>query len=355
MRKTLILGFALMGFLLQAQIPNGYYNSALGTNSNELQQALHNIIKDHSASTYGGLWNHFQQTDKKPNGKVWDIYSDVPGGNPPYEYTFIVDQCGNYSKEGDCYNREHSFPTSWFGGNNMPMYTDLHHIYPTDGWVNNKRANYPYGEVGNASWTSQNGSKLGNNVATGYSGVVFEPIDTYKGDLARMHFYMATRYLGEDTNWPGSESVDGAQPRDWALSMLYDWHQNDPVSQKEIDRNNAIYQIQNNRNPFIDHPEFVEMIWFYTSVGNDLELSASSFTIFPNPAVDFVNISLSTPVNSGELYYRITDQAGRLLIEQPASGNRVNTIDVTSLAKGFYLLNIFGTTNQPVVSFKLVK
>jgi endonuclease I len=354
MRKTLILGFVLLSVALKSQIPNGYYNPALGMNSNELQQALHVIIKNHNASTYGELWGHFQQTDKKPNGKVWDIYSDVPGGTPPYQFTFGSDQCGNYSGEGDCYNREHSFPASWFN-DNYPMYSDLFQIYPTDGWVNNKRSNFPYGEVGNASWTSMNGSKVGNSNVPGYSGVVFEPIDTYKGDLARMHFYMATRYLGEDNNWPGSPAVNGAQPKDWALSMLYDWHQNDPVSQKEIDRNNAIYQIQNNRNPFIDHPEFVEMIWFFTSVGNESPGARADFKIYPNPAVNFVNIKLTTPNTNGGYFFNITDQTGRVLLEQHPTDEQVNTIDISRLTKGLYFINIIENGNGSVRTLKLVK
>ncbi|MBE0638352.1 MAG: endonuclease [Bacteroidales bacterium] len=356
MKKTiLLLSFIGLGFGIYAQIPNGYYDSALGLNSNELQEALHLIIKDHNASTYSDLWDHFQQTDKKTNGKVWDIYSDVPGGTPPYQFTFITDQCGNYSQEGDCYNREHSFPSSWFGGNVYPMYSDLNHIYPTDGWVNNKRSNYPYGEVGSASWTSMNGSKLGNSNVAGYSGVVFEPIDTYKGDLARMHFYMATRYLGEDGNWPGSESVNGSQMKDWTLTMLYEWHQNDPVSQKEISRNNAIYQIQNNRNPFIDHPEFVDLIWFYTTIDNEKQHLTPEFAIFPNPADDFINVKANGFVTDLIYNITITDQTGRLIIQENANGETIKTLDVSGLPQGFYLLNISEINNQSVRSYKLVK
>lgn len=355
MKKTFILwSFIWFGFALNAQIPNGYYDSASGLNSTELQQALHEIIKNHDASTYGELWSHFQQTDKKANGKVWDIYSDVPGGNPPYQFTFITDQCGNYSQEGDCYNREHSFPSSWFDGN-YPMYSDLYQIYPTDGWVNNKRSNFPYGEVGNASWTSLNGSKVGNCNVAGYSGVVFEPIDAYKGDLARMHFYMATRYLGEDGNWPGSESVNGSQMKPWALTMLYEWHQNDPVSQKEINRNNAIYQIQNNRNPFVDHPEFADLIWFYTTIDNEKDYTTPSFTIFPNPAVDFVNLKANSTVTDLIYNITITDQTGRVIVQTQSSGEQISKINIEGLAKGFYFLTVCKDKNQSAHSFKLVK
>jgi endonuclease I len=246
-------------------IPAGYYNAATGLTGTALQAALHNIIKNHNSISYTpGIWNAFYTTDDKPNGKVWDMYSDIPdgtaNGNPVYVYTFGTDQCGTASQEGDCYSREHSFPKSWFG-DASPMYTDLFHIVPADQYVNNMRSNYPYGAVTNPTWTSTNGCKLGPCTTPGYTGTVFEPRDEYKGDFARNYFYMAVRYYTEDSSWPGSPMVDGSQPKPWALALLIQWHNQDPVSQKEIDRNNAIYAIQNNRNPFIDHPEYVAAIW----------------------------------------------------------------------------------------------
>ncbi|NIK72839.1 endonuclease I [Thermonema lapsum] len=251
--------------------PANYYSSAEGKTGYALKTALHNIIKNHQVQSYSSLWNHFQSTDKKPNGKVWDMYSDVPGGTPAYEYSFGSDQCGSYSKEGDCYNREHSFPKSWFN-NASPMYSDLFHLYPTDGYVNQKRGNYPFGEVANPEWVSTNGSKLGPCSFPGYSGKVFEPIDEYKGDFARTYFYMATRYQDIIASWENYTSysdavLDGSSDKvfeDWALNLLYSWHVQDPVSQKEIDRNNAIYAIQGNRNPYIDHPEWVSAVWGIT-------------------------------------------------------------------------------------------
>lgn len=242
--------------------PAGYYDAASGQTGEALQTALYNIIDNHVVRTYDQLWTDFQSTDAKANGKVWDMYSDVPGGSPAYEYTFITDQCGNYDEEGDCYNREHSIPASWFN-DALPMYADLFHLIPTDGYVNNKRSNYPFGEVGSTSWTSTNGSKLGSSNYPGYSGTVFEPIDEYKGDIARNYLYMATRYKNVISSWSGEMLADNSYPvfTEWALNMLLEWHTNDPVSQKEIDRNNAIYAIQQNRNPFIDHPEYANLIW----------------------------------------------------------------------------------------------
>jgi endonuclease I len=241
-------------------IPAGYYDTAAGLIGEPLRGALHAIIDNHHSISYAGLWTAFYTTDDKPNGKVWDMYSDVPGGTPPYEYTFGVDQGGSAGSEGTGYNREHSFPASWFGSN-APMYTDLFQIYPTDNDVNNRRSNYPYGEVTSPTWTSLNGCRLGPCTYPGYTGVVFEPIDAYKGDFARGYFYMSTRYYTEDSSWPGSPMVNGSQLLPWAEAMLLEWNALDPVSQKEIDRNEAIYAIQGNRNPFIDRPDFVQKVF----------------------------------------------------------------------------------------------
>lgn len=246
-----------------AQIPEGYYSLASGKTGEELKYALHLIIKDHTVLSYSALWTAFQSTDDKPNGRVWDMYSDMPGQPPPYEFTFVTMQCGSYNGEGDCYNREHSFPKSWFN-DESPMYSDLFHLYPTDGYVNGRRGNYPFGEVSSPKWTSLNGSKLGACSYPGYTGTVFEPINEYKGDFARSYFYMVTRYHNLVATWSSAMLNGTTYPAfsPWAKSMLLEWNKQDPVSQKEVDRNNDIYaNFQHNRNPFIDHPEYAELIW----------------------------------------------------------------------------------------------
>lgn len=251
--------FLLLPSLAMAQPPAGYYDPAAGLSGEALRQALYGIINGHTVITNSMLWEAYYETDRKPNNTVWDMYSDVPGGIPPYAYQFVVDQCGTYDGEGDCFNREHSFPQSWFNSA-APMGTDLFHLYPTDAWVNQKRANWPYGEVNAPTWTSQNGGKLGPCAYPGCSGTVFEPIDAYKGDLARGYFYMLTRYLPDLGNWPCPMMADG-EFLPWAEAMLVEWHLQDPVSPKEVDRNNAVFGIQDNRNPYIDHPEWVTAIW----------------------------------------------------------------------------------------------
>ena len=255
-----------------AQGPNDsgeYYKAADGKKGAELKTALCGVIYNRDeggdlSTAYKALWTHFKTTDAKPNGKVWDMYSNLR------EMTFGTDQAGNYKQEGDVYNREHSMPNSWFGGKVMPMYTDLHHMYPTDGYVNNKRSNFPFGETNGESYKSANNfSKLGKCTFEGYTGTVFEPNDEYKGDFARTYFYMVTCYEEQIPTWytsfPESQpTLDGnTYPglTDWQLKMLMKWAKNDPVSEKEINRNNAVYGIQKNRNPFIDYPGLENYIW----------------------------------------------------------------------------------------------
>lgn len=262
MRALPLIGLFLSSAVLLAQPPAGYYDPAAGLTGQALREALHDIIDGHSVLANSQLWAAYAVTDRKSNNKVWDIYSDVPDGTPPYEFTFVTDQCGNYDGEGDCFNREHSFPQSWFGGVPGPD-TDLFHMYPTDAWVNQKRANWPYGTVGsNVTFSADNGGKLGQCTYPGCSGLVFEPIDAYKGDLARGYFYMLTRYMNEADGWTDAPVLSGGEFLPWVENLLLDWHAEDPVSTKEVARNNAIFtNLQHNRNPYIDHPEWVSSIW----------------------------------------------------------------------------------------------
>ncbi len=263
MKQLLALFFCLIlwAAVLNAQIPSGYYDNANGLSGSALKTALHNIIDDHTVKSYDDLWTAFQTTDKKDDESVWDMYSNC-------SFTFGSNQCGSYTNECDCYNREHSFPQSWFSSGS-PMVSDLFHIYPTDGKVNGFRSNYPFGETSSPTTTTGNGSKLGSCSYPGYTGTVFEPIDEYKGDFARTYFYMATRYEDVIAGWYANSTEADAVLQannfpvyeEWFLNMIMEWHTNDPVSTKETERNDAVYGIQNNRNPFIDHPEYVGYIW----------------------------------------------------------------------------------------------
>ncbi len=264
MMKWLILPISCI-FVLEttyAQPPAGYYNNAFGKKKDALKTAMKEIIRSHTERSYDDLWTDFKSTDNKGNNIVWDMYSDIPGKTPQYIFYFGDKQCGNYSGEGSCYNREHSFPKSWFD-DKKPMYSDLFHLYPTDGYVNGRRSNHPFGEVGSATWTSSNGSKVGSSSFPGYSGTVFEPIDTYKGDFARTYFYMVTCYEENVSTWSSAMLNGTKYPAfsSWAINLLLKWSRNDAVSIKEYDRNNAVYKIQKNRNPYIDFPQLAEYVW----------------------------------------------------------------------------------------------
>lgn len=243
-----------------AAIPQGYYDDCENRGGQSLLTALNATIGSHTTVSYSGLWNLYKTSDVKANGKIWDMYS-TKEWNPGKE------QCGQYSSIGDCYNREHSFPKSWFN-DASPMVSDAFHIYPTDGKVNGQRSNYPYGECANGTRVSSSGGvqalgKLGRSTFEGYSGTVFEPDDQYKGDFARSYFYMAACYNTRISSWSSDMLAGNNFPcfKPWAIKLLLKWHRMDPVSQKEIDRNNVVYNHQRNRNPFIDHPEMVEYIW----------------------------------------------------------------------------------------------
>lgn len=273
-----LLGVPCLGF---AQPPAGYYDSAEGLTGEPLRQALHDIIAGHTVLANSAMWNAFAQADQKPNGKVWDIYSDVPDGTPPYEFEFGTHQCSGtltYDEEGDCFNREHTFPESWFGGIIGPS-TDLFHIYPTDAWVNQKRANWPYGTVGSSvTFPASNGGKLGQCTYPGCTGLAFEPIDVYKGDLARGYFYLLTRYKDEALSWSSAPVLQDGAFLPWVENLLLEWHEADPVSQKEIDRNNTIFTaLQHNRNPYIDNPQWVHRIWGPTASVEERDAHAPRF------------------------------------------------------------------------------
>ena len=352
--KLLFLSLFVSANFLYAQIPAGYYDPANGLSGTPLQAALHNIIKGHTVITYAALWGAYANTDKKANGKVWDMYSDVPGGTPPYEFTFGTDQCGSYGVEGDCYNREHSFPKSWFN-DASPMVSDLFHIVPTDGKVNGQRNNYPYGKVGSASWTSLNGSKLGNCISPGYTSTVFEPIDEYKGDFARIYFYMAVRYYTEDASWPGSPMVTGSQPKSWALALLKLWDSQDPVSVKEINRNNAVYTYQHNRNPFIDHPEYVAAIWGVITGISDQNDTQVNVSVYPNPVGNACQVDvagLGPEPNASVIVYDITGRQENVDVNRSGEHFVLNT---TSLTPGIHMLCIRDASGRMLSHSRIVK
>lgn len=259
-RRILAAAMIFSAVCSWAQGPNNsgtYYSNANGKKGSALKTALAGIIGNPQVLSYDGLIEAYKTTDKRSDGKVWDMYSCTTNFN-------FNDNTGNYKKEGDMYNREHSFPKSWFGGKVSPMYSDIVHVVPCDGYVNNRRGNNPFGETEGETYKSNKGfSKLGKCTFPGYSGTVFEPNDEYKGDFARIYFYMVTCYESKVSNWSSEMLAGNKYPalKEWAKNLLLKWAKEDPVSQKEIDRNNAVYKIQKNRNPYVDYPGLEQYVW----------------------------------------------------------------------------------------------
>ena len=361
-----LLAFLLCSALGLAQIPSGYYSSATGSGYT-LKTQLFNIINNQNnglspeyISTdqgYDALDNFFPTVDRDiyydNDNSVMDIYSELPLGTDPtgYPFQYFQDECGNYSGEGDCFNKEHVIPQSIFS-QNPPMRGDAHHVLPTDGRVNGFRSNFPFGYVNGGLVTqsgitnpTRNGSKLGDNINTGYfsgyTGKVFEPIDEFKGDIARIYFYFITRYQDQVSGWSYAmfNGTSNQVLTDTFLYTMLDWHLNDPVSQKEIDRNNAIFTFQNNRNPFIDNPGYVCQIWSSQCATLSSESFAfeNTISIYPNPAINNeVTISSETELKSIVLY-NINGQ----IIQEIKNPTRVdNSYKVNNLSSGFYLVQL---------------
>ena len=311
MKKISLLAISLLvlGQLLAFNCPvtpandlPEYYQSIDGTSGKELLDAIQQVAKLGYRTTdfrYDSVWLAFKYTDLRPDGLVWEIYSDC-------QFEYEKDRTSNTEQTGECkgYNREHAMCQSWFSeydlqGNKMSSSkknspgSDIFHIYPTSYGMNSRRGNRPYGEVASAQFTSGNGTEYGapvsslsveNSVAGVYvegsinmSTNVLEPADEYKGDIARSSFGTMVKWAGEwafnrvdlgrvifdatidaDTHY-GPENNYGLT--DYGLALLLTWHRQDPVSQKEVDRNNGIQLTQGNRNPFIDYPYLVEYIW----------------------------------------------------------------------------------------------
>ncbi len=307
-----------------SNIPSGYYNNVDLSSGKNLQSSLTKIISANTKNIgYNGLLSAYRDTDCKPGTNIiWDMYSNcefVCGGDKENH---------SYKKEGDGYNREHSVPQSWFN-EQAPMKSDLFHVYPTDGYVNNRRGSYVFGEVASATYTSGNGSKVGTSAISSYKGTVFEPIDEYKGDFARTYFYMATRYASQVGSWTKGEAqkvFKGSYPylTDYAVDLFTKWSIEDPVSDKEINRNNAVYTYQNNRNPFIDHPEYINVVFEndnqqvvidQTKVNNVISL----ITALPDKAT----LEIETSINAAKAAYDALNASEKALV---TNTTKLNTL-----------------------------
>ena len=344
---TTICTLALTLCMAWAQGPNGsgtYYKNANGKKGQALKTALCGIILPHTQINYKtGLIKAYENTDTRSDGYVRDWYSKTT------KYTHDVDKAGSYSKEGDCYNREHSVPASWFS-NAYPMYSDIVHVVPTDGYVNNRRSNYPFGETNGETYKSNNSyCKLGSCTVEGYEGTVFEPGDDVKGDFARIYFYMVTCYENEISSWvsnaTASEVFDGkTYPglKDWYLNLMFKWAKQDPIDDVEIARNIAVEEEQGNRNPFVDYPGLEDYIW------GDKKNVAFSYDHYEGPSTGKQNVTMSFSPTSvtatlGESFTAptLSMSASGLSVTYSSSNTNVATVDAST---GAVTLNAVGVT-----------
>lgn len=365
---TLVTIILILSNVLYAA-PGTYYNS-IDTNKTcaALKTALYHLLSSTNTSyvTYSLVDDNFDKTDlipakpPKTGSVIYDKYSSInSNGDDLCGYQFPTDFCGSRSAvtECYCYNKEHAFPKSWFGGENMyPMYSDIHFIWPSDAYMNFRKSNTPLGYVKNRSYVSKNGTQIGTSDLTrnyNFSGNVFEPIDVFKGDFARAYLYVVTRYEDSIINWIGrstaSDVLDGNKYpglKPWILQLCVKWSKLDPPSEFEQQRNDAVFSLQGNRNPYIDYPNWIEKIF-----GKDGNVDAcvstaiqahkiSDFSIFPNPVKDaLLQVQISSVLQ--EAYtVEIADVLGRIVYTQKINAGVKPIIDVGTLDKGIYFMNL---------------
>lgn len=263
MKKTILTTISVFLALAVSARPAANHYTELNNKSGiNLWNAIYTCVqKGYTSLGYDGLYAAYQTTDIDDNGQIIDMYGGC--------LFSTSNQCGNYNAECQCYNREHSLPKSWWGSGNEKTNQgcDIFHVVPTDGYVNNRRGAYAFGEVDEATY-SYNGNKLGSSSIAGYSGTVFEPQDEYKGDFARGYMGVIAKWQLNATSGAGGSIFNNDYTESgnfgltaYGIELLMKWHRQDPVSPKEKQRNDGIEQTQGNRNPFIDYPELAEYLW----------------------------------------------------------------------------------------------
>lgn len=254
--KVLITVLLLQGLLLSAAVPSGYYYFVKNKKKAELKTAIHTYCAPMKEFDYGGgagfTWEGFFSTDRRADSTVIDMYS-----NTVRKFTGFSAISGMHI--------EHSFPKSWWGAYPNNAYKDLFHLYPADASANESKNNLPLGEVTGTPGFDNGVTKTGKNgFETAYTDACFEPTDEYKGDFARSYFYIASVYENLAPLMQSPMVINGSTYpfwKPWAIDLLLKWNKQDPVSAKELKRIEAVYNIQGNRNPFIDYPDLAEYIW----------------------------------------------------------------------------------------------
>jgi endonuclease I len=325
MKKLLLtsLYLSLICFFAASQIPPGYYDGTEGLYGEQLKAVLHNIIDDHIEPSYNDLRDFIlPESDEDPQNpdNVILLYT----GRSQAKNTF-----GGGINE---WNREHVWAKSHGDfGNDPPCGTDAHMIRPTDVSVNADRGNKDFDEGGQQ-----------HPEASGcyYTSYTWEPRDEVKGDVARMILYMDVRYEG-DNNELDLVAVDAVNtspaPEHGRLSTLLLWHEQDPPDDFEVNRNEVVYGYQQNRNPFIDHPEFVSRIWD-PAVKVDEMHSLTNTDIYPNPAKTKVYIHSES--NADQLNVTVYTLMGNRLISLNTNGTCMTVLDCSVWPEGLYFIHV---------------
>lgn len=332
----------------ERNIPAGYYNALDGKSGAALKAAAHSAIRNHKTINYGDeTWDVFKDSDVRPDGTWWDIYSN--------EKRKAKDGHGGM-------NIEHAVANSWWGKTKNDAYKDIHHLFPSDAEANNRKSNYPLGEISGSAHYTNGVTTIGQPASGSKGGTgnwVYEPADQYKGDNARAYFYMAVCY--PDISWKDSDSgyknwiqfnkEDYPTLVAYAQTLLLRWADNDPVSDKEIDRNEAIYKHQKNRNPFVDLPGLEDYIWGdKKNVAFDLNAALTGHSSSINSIEEAIPFGVE-PFNGG-LTITCGDTIARVIIVNMSGRIIVDLSNVTdgttvSLAPGLYIISA-GSSSRPV-------
>ena len=279
---ALLLQFLLLApyfiHIAYAGVPEGYYTAANGKKKVSLKAAMHDIIQPKNLLDYGSgpgrTWSGFYITDRDAEGYVIDRYS-----NDRRQFTST-----NSAVAG--MNIEHSFPKSWWGGANNNAYKDLYNLMPCESGINSSKSNYAMGRV-TVVRVNNGCTKVGTGPTTNGTKQLWEPADKWKGDFARDYFYMVTAY--SNLTWTSNgldmlENNEWPTMQQWAYTLLLQWARQDPVDEIERKRNDDVYSIQGNRNPFVDFPYLAEYIW-----GDSTNFAFNSENI-PDPQPDFATL-----------------------------------------------------------------
>lgn len=341
----LLLLFSLfLSLTLFAQIPTGYYNSAIGKKQAELKTALHLIIMNATPPSYGSgagsTWGAFTKTDVRPDdGTVWDMYTNN-------RVAF------NGTSAASGMNIEHSLANSWWGGTKGQTYNDLFNLNPSNSSANSSKGSWPIAVVDGTATYDNGVIKVGkSNSRPGGTIDAWEPADEYKGDFARSYMYMVTSYEDFSTKWTGNsvnQLDNNTYPvfEQWTVDLFLKWSAQDPVSQKEIDRNNEVYKIQGNRNPYIDYPLMAEYVWG--------KLSTVPFSLDGNVTFPYLSSpSSGANIDFGKVIYLQTDTAGVFIKASNLTGDLILSISGTD-ASAFSVSNTIVPKSTAESGFRLM-